>query len=248
MMQTSLTSLRRGYRAMVFGATGGIGAAVCAQLAADPRCATVYAGARGAFSSHGKTQPFRFDLKDEASIAAAAERAASDGDLDLVFVATGALQTPTLRPEKTWRALDATALVEAFAINTVGPALIAKHTLSRLHRPGKAVFAVLSARVGSIADNRLGGWHAYRASKAALNMLVRTCAIELATRAPAALCIGLHPGTVDTGLSRPFQSAALEKTLKTPDQSAAALLGVINQMEADASGKLWDYAGTEIPF
>jgi len=182
-----LESFAPGLRALVFGVGGGIGAAFAAELGTHPRVGHVYAAARSAEA------PWRFDLRDEASIAAVAAAAAADGPLDLVFVATGVLHGPALRPEKSWRSLDAAALAEAFAINATGPALIAKHTLGLLRRDAKSAFACLSARVGSIEDNRLGGWHAYRASKAALNMLIRSCAVELRQRNPQALCVALHP-------------------------------------------------------
>jgi NAD(P)-dependent dehydrogenase (short-subunit alcohol dehydrogenase family) len=146
----SLESFAPGLRALVFGAGGGIGAAFAAELGAHPRVAAVHAAARSAAA------PWAFDLRDEASIEAVAKAAAAEGPLDLVLVATGVLHGPALRPEKTWRSLDAAALAAAFAINATGPALIAKHTLGLLRRDAKSAFACLSARVGSIEDNRLG--------------------------------------------------------------------------------------------
>jgi NAD(P)-dependent dehydrogenase (short-subunit alcohol dehydrogenase family) len=236
-----LVSFASGLRAIVFGAGGGIGAAFTAELGAHPRVAKVHAAARGAEA------PWRFDLRDEASIAAVAEAAAAEGPLDLVIVATGVLHGPGLRPEKTWRSLDAASLAEAFAINATGPALIAKHTLGLLRRDSKSAFACLSARVGSIEDNRLGGWHAYRASKAALNMLVRTCAVELRQRNPGALCVALHPGTVDTRLSQPFQVGVDPVKLFTPARSARALLGVLDRLTPADSGRLFAWDGQGMP-
>ncbi len=238
----TLESFAPGLRALVFGAGGGIGAAFAAELGAHPRVAAVHAAARSA------APPWAFDLKDEASIEAVAKAAAAGGPLDLVLVATGALHGPALRPEKTWRSLDAAALAEAFAINATGPALIAKHTLGLLRRDAKSAFACLSARVGSIEDNRLGGWHAYRASKAALNMLVRTCAVELRQRNPVALCVALHPGTVDTRLSQPFQAGVDPDKLFTPARSARALLGVLDRLSPADSGRLFAWDGQPIPF
>ena len=243
----SLSTLREGYRALVFGASGGVGGALVRALVADPRCAVVHAAARRDIAAGRKIVPHAFALEDEASIAACVEAAAADGPLDLVIVATGLLHDKGMKPEKTWRALDADALTRAFAVNAIGPALVAKHALDRLPREGKAVFAALSARVGSIADNRLGGWHAYRASKAALNMLVKTCAIELARRNPQAVCVTLHPGTVDTGLSAPFQSSR-RGGLFTPDESATHLLRVIDGLNGADSGCLFAWDGREIPF
>ena len=238
----ALTSFASPLRALVFGAGGGIGAAFAAELSSHPRVARVYSAARRA------APPWQFTLQDEASIAAVVAAAAAEGPLDLVLVATGVLHGAQLRPEKCWRSLDAAALAEAFAVNATGPALIAKHALGHLRRDAKSVFACLSARVGSIEDNRLGGWHAYRASKAALNMLVRTCAVELRQRNPGALCVALHPGTVDTALSKPFQSAVDPAKLFTPPRSARALLGVLDRLTPADSGRLWAWDGQPIPF
>ena len=237
-----LASFAPDLRTLVFGAGGGIGAAFVTELGANPRVAKVYAAARSAVA------PWQFDLTDEARIEAVAKAAAAEGPLDLVLVATGVLHSPTLRPEKTWRSLDASALAEAFAINATGPALIAKHTLGLLRRDAKSAFACLSARVGSIEDNRLGGWHAYRASKAALNMLIRSCAIELQQRNPAALCVALHPGTVDTRLSQPFQGGVPSSKLFTPATSARSLLGVLDRLTPADSGRLFAWDGQAIPF
>jgi NAD(P)-dependent dehydrogenase (short-subunit alcohol dehydrogenase family) len=153
-----------------------------------------------------------------------------------------------MQPEKTCRAIQAAALAKAFAVNAIGPALVAKHTLPLLARDRKVVFAALSARVGSIADNRLGGWHGYRASKAALNMLVRNFAIELATRNRQAVCVALHPGTVDTGLSGPFQAGVAPEKLFAPGQSASALLAVLDAATPERSGTLIAWDGQTIPF
>ena len=237
-----LTSFASPLRALVFGAGGGLGAAFAAELSSHPRVERVYSAARRA------APPWQFTLQDEASIAAVVAAAAAEGPLDLVLVATGVLHGAQLRPEKSWRSLDAAALAEAFAVNATGPALIAKHALGHLRRDAKSVFACLSARVGSIEDNRLGGWHAYRASKAALNMLVRTCAVELRQRNPGALCVALHPGTVDTALSKPFQNAVDPAKLFTPAQSARALLGVLDRLTPADSGRLWAWDGQPIPF
>jgi NAD(P)-dependent dehydrogenase (short-subunit alcohol dehydrogenase family) len=237
-----LASFAPGLRALVFGAGGGIGAAFVTELSANPRVAKVYAASRSAEA------PWCFDLRDEARIEAVAKAAAAEGPLDLELVATGVLHSPTLRPEKTWRSLDAAALAEAFAINATGPALIAKHTLGLLRRDAKSAFACLSARVGSIEDNRLGGWHAYRASKAALNMLIRSCAVELQQRNPAALCVALHPGTVDTRLSQPFQGGVPSSKLFTPAMSARSLVGVLDRLTPADSGRLFAWDGQAIPF
>ena len=248
MTNPSLSSLADGYRAIVFGASGGIGRGLAEYLAADARCAAVFAATRDPARVPAGTVALAFDLEDEGSIAAAIAQASAEGPLDLVLVATGVLHDDGLKPEKTWRALESHALERAFRINAAGPALIAKHALPHLPRDRKAVFAALSARVGSIADNRLGGWHAYRASKAALNMLVRTFAIELARQRPHAVCVTLHPGTVATPLSAPFQRGVADDRLFLPQTSGAALLRVIDGLEPGQSGKLLAWDGQEIPF
>lgn len=237
------------YRAVVFGAAGGIGGAMVRALSADPRCAVVYAGARRAVEPGGaKVRTFSFDLEDEASISAAAETFPADGPVHLVFVATGLLHAPDIQPEKTWRSLDAGALHRAFAINAIGPALIGKHMLSLMSKSEKSVFAALSARVGSISDNRLGGWHAYRASKAALNMLIRNLAIELERANRGAICVALHPGTVDTALSAPFRDATAANRMFAPDVAASHLLSVIDSLTPEHSGRLFGWDCAEIVF
>ena len=166
-----------------------------------------------------------------------------------MIVASGLLHDgAALQPEKTWRSLTAEGLQRAFAINTIGPALVAKHFLPLLAQERKAVFAALSARVGSIEDNHLGGWHAYRASKAALNMLIRTLAIELARRNDHALCVGLHPGTVDTGLSKPFQGYVAKGKLFTPARAAGQLLDVLDGLSPGHTGGLFAWDGQRIPY
>ena len=142
------------------------------------------------------------------------------------------------------RQLDAGAFARAFAVNAIGPALVAQALLPLMPKGRKTLFAALSARVGSISDNRLGGWHAYRASKAALNQLLRTIAIEHARTSSEGIVIGLHPGTVDTGLSKPFQRGV--KTLFTPARSAGHLLAVIDAAAPAMSGRVYDWQGAEI--
>jgi NAD(P)-dependent dehydrogenase (short-subunit alcohol dehydrogenase family) len=163
-----------------------------------------------------------------------------------VFIATGVLHSAGLNPEKANSQLSAEALTTAFAVNTIGPALVARALLPLMPRGRKTVLAALSARVGSIADNRLGGWHSYRASKAALNQLIHTMAIEQARRNPEQILLALHPGTVDSDLSKPFQKGV--KTLFTPEQSARHLLRVIDAATPAQSGLLLDWRGEVIAF
>jgi NAD(P)-dependent dehydrogenase (short-subunit alcohol dehydrogenase family) len=244
-----LKSLRNGYRAAVFGGGGGIGSALVVRLAADPGCSVVWSGARDAAPTEGKVRGFAFDLEDDASLERAAQALIVEGETpDLVIVATGLLHADALRPEKTIAALRRDAMTRAFAINAIGPSLIASALAPYLPRGRKSVFAVLSARVSSISDNRLGGWHGYRASKAALNMIVRNLALEMAMRRPRAVCLALHPGTVDTGLSRPFQAGVQPGKLFTPDFAAERLLAVIDQASPAESGRLLAWDGAVIPF
>ncbi len=232
--------------AAVFGASGGIGEALCLGLAARG-CARIYAGSRqgGGLSIAGAV-PFAFDLGDETSIAAAAALMKDDPP-EWVIVATGVLTLADgTGPERTYRRLDPGAMAEVFALNTIGPALIAKHCLALMPRGRPFTFAALSARVGSISDNRLGGWHSYRASKAALNMLLKNLAIELARTHPEGVIVGLHPGTVDSALSQPFQNGLAEGQLTRPEDAAANLLGVLAGLTPAHSGRVFDFRGEEV--
>jgi NAD(P)-dependent dehydrogenase (short-subunit alcohol dehydrogenase family) len=193
-----------------------------------------------------RTTSVAIDLLDEVSLARAAAYGASKGEIRLVIDATGFLHDETQGPEKSLQQIDPAKMARAFALNAIGPALIMKHMLPLLPRTGKAVFATLSARVASIGDNRLGGWYSYRASKAALNQLVRTAAVELARRAPNAICVALHPGTVATSLSAPFSKDGLD--IQTVDVSAARLLDVIDGLSPDQTGGFFDHLGAPIPW
>ncbi len=246
---STLTSFGTGLNAVVIGAGGGIGGAFLDHLESDPAVGRILACARRPEAlAARRAETLALDVTDEASIGAAAETARAFGPLHLVIVATGILHAgDTVQPEKSWSALDAASMDTVFRINTTGPALAAKHFLPLLDRDRKSVFAALSARVGSISDNRLGGWYAYRASKAALNMMLRCAAIELARKNKLAACVGLHPGTVNTDLSAPFQRGVADGKLFTPDFSAGALLQVIDRLDAQATGRVFAWDGEEVP-
>ncbi len=233
--------------AVVFGASGGIGRALCDALAARG-CRRIYAGTRRTVPFDGDAlAPFRFDLEDEASIRSAADSMAADPP-ELVIVASGVLTLADgTGPERSFRKLDPAAMDQVLRINAIGPALVAKHMLPLLPRDKRGVFAAISARVGSISDNRLGGWHSYRASKAALNMLLRNFAIEMGRTHKHTIVAGLHPGTVDTGLSEPFQGNLPEGQLMEPPEAAGKLIDVINRLGPADSGSVFDFNGERVP-
>lgn len=231
----ALDSFGTGINAAVIGASGGIGRAFVNALQLVPAVKVVAGLARSRREARSPgARSVHIDLEDEDSIEQAAKSLKSDlGELHLVIVASGVLRDDDgLQPEKTWRHPSPEAMERALRINASGPALVAKHLLPLLAKDRKSVFAVLSARVGSIEDNRLGGWHAYRASKAALNMIIPTLSIELSRRNPAAVCVALHQGTVDTALSKPFQGNVPNDQLFSADHSVRWLL-----RGAEAGGK-----------
>ncbi len=233
---TQMASLRENYRALVIGASGGIGGAIAQALEQDPRCGGVLCLSRRDNSG--------FDVTDEASVAEAAQRIASEvGGLDLIFNATGALTIDGVGPEKALRAIDPQAMLRQFAINAVGPALLLKHFAALLPRDRRAIFGSLSARVGSIGDNRLGGWISYRAAKAAQNQIVRTAAIEIARTRPLAVVAALHPGTVETGLSVGYRG---NHAAVSASEAAANLLAVLDALPPESTGGFFAYDGSAI--
>lgn len=234
-----------GFTAVVIGAGGGIGRALVAALDRNNPGERVYAlSRRPSATNRASVRLGVIDIADEESIRAAV--AAIDRPLDRVIVATGLLHDQDYAPERALRDLAPAALAHVFAINTIGPALVLKHFAPLMARDRPSVLALLSARVGSISDNRTGGWYGYRASKAALNMIVRSAAIELARSRPLCACVALHPGTVDTGLSKPFQARVPAERLFTPDHAAHRLLEVIDGLAPAQSGRCFAWDGTEI--
>lgn len=233
---TPLSSFPDGYRALIVGATGGIGQAFVQQLQADPRCAGV--------TGLSRSSTPRLDFDEEASVAAAAQALRAHGPFHLVINAAGLLHSTLGLPEKRLGELNYAQLEQTFRTNTLGPALLLAH-FTPLLAGERAVFALLSAKVGSIGDNRLGGWYGYRASKAALNMLVKTASIEVARKQPNAVLVALHPGTVNTALSAPFRGAEIGR----PAAAAAAdMLAVLDGLQSSDSGGFFSYAGQALPW
>ncbi len=221
--------------AVVTGGSGGIGAALVAALRDMPVFTDVVSLSR-------QTGP-SLDITSEPSIAAAV-KFLSGAKIRLVIDATGFLHGDGFAPEKSLREISAAHMQKSFAINAIGPALLMKFLLPLLPRDRKSVFATLSARVGSIGDNNIGGWYSYRAAKAALNQLVHTAAIELQRTRPQAICVALHPGTVATGLSAPFAKDGLH--VRAPEEAARDLLAVIEGLSPAQSGGFFDYRGVEV--
>lgn len=235
--------------ALVIGASGGLGAALVAALSSGAHFQSL-----GPFSQvlglSRSTLP-AIDYANEASLAeaaawVAAQCEAQQAPLRLVIVATGFLHGESGQPERSWAQLDAAYLRQVLEVNTIGPALVMKHFLPLLPKTGRCVAGFVSAKVGSIGDNALGGWYGYRAAKAALNQLVKTAAIELKRRNPQALCVALHPGTVATALSAPFSKTGLN--VRPPDVAAGELLTALAGLDASHSGHLIDYQGQVLPW
>lgn len=230
-----------GSTAVVIGSSGGLGSALATALHGRPEFRQVLGFSRRSLPA--------LDLTDEGSIAACATAAAAatgNDSVRLVVVATGFLHDADYRPERSWRELDAGRLQRAFTVNAIGPALVMKHFLPLFPSQGLAVFAALSARVGSIDDNRLGGWHAYRASKAALNQLVRTASIELRRHNPEAVCMAVHPGTVATPLSAPFATRGM--AVQSPVEAAARLVELVLTPSPGRSGTFVDNQARPVPW
>jgi NAD(P)-dependent dehydrogenase (short-subunit alcohol dehydrogenase family) len=229
-------SLPEGYRALVIGASGAIGSALQQQLQGDPRCALALGVSRQ--STPG------LDLLSEASIANCAKAVAAQGPFHLVLDATGALTVNGRGPEKRLDELDAAHLLATLQLNAVGPGLLLKHFVPLLAPGQRVIWGKLSARVGSIEDNRKGGWYGYRAAKAALNMLLQTAAIEVARRRPLAVVAALQPGTVQSALSQPFVG---DDALR-PDEAARRLLVALDALQPAGRAQFVDHQGQNIPW
>jgi len=255
-----LTSFPAGSHALVQGASRGIGLEFVRQLLAQPATGRVFASCRSPdradellalAAGDPRLQVLPLDVSDEASIARAADSVASVTDrLHLVVNCAGILHggPASLAPEKRLADVRPEALTASFAVNAFGPLLVAKHFERLLGHRERAVFASISARVGSIGDNRLGGWYAYRGAKAAQNMFTRTLAIEWSRSRRNVVCVALHPGTTDTGLSQPFQGNVPAGKLFSPERTVRQLLEVIDRLTQADTGRFLSWDGSEIPW
>ncbi|MCO4759721.1 MAG: SDR family NAD(P)-dependent oxidoreductase [Oceanospirillaceae bacterium] len=250
----SLQSFGRNLNAVVVGASGGIGSALVCHLLACHDVNSVTAFSRSEYSideeipaeERRKLRCLNIDLMSEGSIIGASALL-EETPIDLIIVATGILHSTEVQPEKSLRTLESDSFSVVMQMNALAPMLVAKHFLPRVNKQGKSVFVALSARVGSISDNRLGGWYSYRASKAALNMLLKTFSVESRRTHPHLIVAGLHPGTVNTRLSQPFQRNVDPEKLFSPPQSAGYLLNVIDLLDTKNSGGVfaWDRGPVE---
>ena len=219
-------------RALIIGSSGGIGSAIAGELIR-----------RNVEVTGLSRRDDGLQITDEASVEASLGRLGAG--YDLVFLATGALEIAGARPEKTLGQLSAQAMMDQFSVNCIGPSLVLKHARRLMPRDCRGVFVTLSARVGSIGDNRLGGWYAYRTAKAALNQMLHSAAIELARTHPQLICAALHPGTVETEFTRKY----VGRQLAVPAAEAAEnLLQVINALTPDQTGGFFDWTGAEVPW
>ena len=224
------------FRSLVLGANGALGSAFVDFLRLKMNCRDLVALSR----SRGD-----FDLEDPHSIEALGQTLAGSGPFHLIIDATGALTLDGIGPEKSLSRLENASMNRLFAVNVMGPALLMRH-LSPLMATGDALYAKLSARVGSIADNRTGGWYSYRASKAAMNMILQSASLELQRKNPRLRVVALQPGTVRSKLSEPFQSGVSQ--LLEPAESVAGMMNAMLRLDLTSGARFIDYAGHEIPW
>jgi len=233
---------------LIAGASGGIGEALCQQCTAlfpEVSLIRMVRDTQKLPTLKNETQDFVFDLTDEESIIQATRSLPDKTNIDWIFIATGWLHDKSTQPEKTYKSLEPQHLAHAFNVNAIGPAILLKHLLTGINLKNPTKIGVLSARVGSISDNHLGGWHAYRSSKAALNMLIKNFSIEFERMKKPITIVGLQPGTTDTSLSAPFQRGVPTNQLQTPEYTARQLIKVMQALQKQHSGNLYDFLGLQ---
>ncbi|MGB7441981.1 MAG: SDR family NAD(P)-dependent oxidoreductase [Coleofasciculaceae cyanobacterium] len=244
---------------LILGAGQGIGLGFVKKLLQDETIAKVHATYRCRESASelisltvqypDKLACLSLDITDELQIAEVVKQISLDVDkLHLVINCVGLLHEGDLQPEKSLRQLNSENLIRYFQVNSIGAVLLAKHLLPLFRHGDRSIFATISAKIGSIGDNRLGGWYGYRASKAALNMFLRTVAIEYRRKSPQTLVVMLHPGTTDTRLSQPFQSNVPEDKLFSVERTVAQLLTVIGNLDESDSGEFFSWDGSRLPW
>ena len=231
----------------ITGVSGALGKAFVNILAAIDVVETINVFSRSEENFHSeKIFTHLIDYKNEDEIIEASKISSAKSSLDLVIVANGILHNEQVFPEKKISEITEEKFQEVFFVNTILPSIIAKHFIPKLSQNNQSIFAFMTARVGSISDNKLGGWYAYRASKAALNMVIKNLSIEVGRKNKNAVLVGLHPGTVVSNLSKPFQSNVPEKNLFTPDQSVNYLLKILLNLKIEDTGKIFAWNGDEI--
>ena len=234
----------------ILGASGALGNAFTHQLLLKAPLAQIYTFSRHALdqsiTQNQRLTHTTLDYFDEPTLASTTAQLFDSSPIDMIICTNGVLHTETFQPEKSISQLTPDTFMNVLKVNTLLPLIAAKYFLPYLQPKKRAVFAALSARVGSISDNELGGWYSYRASKAALNMSIKTLALEARRKYKHAIILGLHPGTVDSALSKPFQKSLAPHQLFTPEASATKLLSVIEQATPEQSGQCLDYKGIQI--
>ena len=237
-------------RAVIIGARGGIGAAFTELIAATAEQHRIWAtSTTGSLQSSSAHYTSKLDITDENSLRDFVSELQREAFApNLIINCSGLLHTSGFGPERSWRHLDIDVMRTVFDVNTFGVALLGKHLIPLINRRGRSVFASLSARVGSISDNRLGGWYSYRASKAAQNMIIKGLAIEASMRWRELICVALHPGTVATDLSKPFAGSVPPEKLFTPDTSAQHLSRVVTDLTSDDTGQFFAWDGQPIHY
>tara|TARA_B100000427_G_scaffold137709_1_gene114531 strand:- start:9228 stop:9965 length:738 start_codon:yes stop_codon:yes gene_type:complete len=231
----------------IFGSNGSLGNAFIKYYLNQANIKYIYSFSRVTNTfNHPKVHHFFLDISDEKSISDIADVLPDDLNFDLILITSGFLHNEIIAPEKSVRFISQQNLLDYFNINAISPILIAKYFSKFLPKNSPSIFAALSARVGSIGDNKLGGWYGYRASKAALNMFIKTLSIEFSFALKQSIVIGLHPGTVDSNLSKPFLSNYKKNSVFSPEESVSYLVKVLNSITVNDSGKIFAWDGSEI--